>query len=788
MFPSHKDGENMGKKSLTEEDIKLRYITPAITAKWKVEHIFMEKKITDGRVNIKGNMAVRENPKKADYVLCYRGYYPLAIVEAKDNKQLPSFGLQQAKTYCQMMDVKFAYSSNGDEFVEFDFLTGQERSLPLADFPSEDELWERLEREGKLSAEEIQIINQPFYTGKNSPRYYQQVAIDRTLDAIARGQQRLLLVMATGTGKTFTAFQIVYRLIKSNLKKKILYLADRNILVDQSIIQDFNPLAKVIHKVDFSKDKPAQISAYQVYFALYQQMVGNDDVPHFQELFEPEFFDLIIVDECHRGSAKEESQWRRVLEYFQTATQIGMTATPKETKYVSSTNYFGDPVYTYSLNQGINDGFLAPFRVIEPRMNVSDGWRPIKGQLDYYGQEIPDRIYNNTDYDYNIVLEDRIREVAAQITEYLKATDRMAKTIVFCASEDAAERMRAELARQNADMLALNPDYVVRITGSDAYGKSKLNYFISVRERFPVIATTSELLSTGVDAKMTKVIAIDKSIASMTLFKQIVGRGTRIREEAGKTNFTIIDFRGVTRLFADPAWDGPIERVPGFKPGQVKEPPATYGPEGPQGTDGPEEPKEPRIVPFVRPDGCKVVTINKTISIYDPGGKLLKQENIIDYTKANILGQYGDLAKFIRTWSEADKKEAIGEALASQGISLEKLKHDMNMDEVDDYDFICHVAYDQKPLTRRERAEGVKKRDFLHRFKDAAREVLEILLDKYMNLGIKEIETTTVLKLAEFQKFGTPGSIAKLFGGNKGYKETVRELAKEIYKNEDKAG
>lgn len=779
----------MSKKNLTEEDIKLRFITPAITAKWKPEHIFMERKITAGRVNIRGNVSVREKPKRADYVLYYRGYYPLAIVEAKDNKQLPSFGLQQAKEYCKMMDVKFAYSSNGDEFVEFDFLTGKERNFPLEDFPSEEELMERLEREGKLTQEEIKIINQPFYTGNNSPRYYQQVAIDRTLDAIARGQQRLLLVMATGTGKTFTAFQIVYRLLKSDLKRKILYLADRNILVDQSILQDFKPLEKVIHKVDFSKDTATKISSYEVYFALYQQMVGNDDIPHFQELFEPEFFDLVIVDECHRGSAKEESRWRRVLEYFRTATQIGMTATPKETKYVSSIDYFGEPVYTYSLNQGINDGFLAPFRVIEPRMNVSDGWRPLKGQRDYFGEEIPDRIYNNMDYDYNIVLEDRIREVATQITEYLKATDRMAKTIVFCASEDAAERMRAELAKLNADMMALNPDYVVRITGSDTYGKSKLDYFISIRERFPVIATTSELLSTGVDAKMTKVIAIDKNIGSMTLFKQIVGRGTRIREDAGKTSFTIMDFRGVTRLFADPAWDGPIEQEPGFTPGgQVKEPPAGGYGGGNDGPDDPGEPKEPRFVPFVRADGCKVVTTTKTVSIYDTDGKLLKQENIIDYTKENVRGQYGDLAKFINTWSETDKKEAIAEALAQQGIDLDKLKHDMKMDEVDDYDFICHVAYDQKPLTRRERAEGVKKRDFLNRFKDAAREVLEILLDKYMNLGIKEIENTEVLNLAEFKKFGVPSRIAALFGGKKGYKQAIKEMEKELYSDKDKVG
>ena len=465
----------MDKKQLTEEDIKLRFITPAIQAKWDTKNIRMEKKITDGRVNIKGNMAVREKPKRVDYLLYKDGYYPLAVVEAKDNKHSVSFGMQQAKTYAAMLDVKFAYSSNGDAFQEYDFLTGMERTIPLADFPTMEELMERLEREGKLNADEMKVIRQPFYVSKDTyaPRYYQQVAVDRTLDAIARGQQRLLLVMATGTGKTYTAFQIVYRLRKAGLKRKILYLADRNNLVDQSIQQDFKPLEKVIHKVDFAKDDPRTITSYEIYFALYQQMVGNDDVPHFQELFAPDFFDLVIVDECHRGSAKEDSHWRMVLEYFSTATQIGMTATPKETKYISNTDYFGEPVYSYSLKQGIEDGFLAPFRVVNVHTNIGEGWRPTKGQRDYFGNEIEDRIYNNTDYDYNIVMEDRIREVAEQITAYLKATDRYARTIVFCATEDAAERMRVALANCNADMMQENEDYVVRITGSDTYGKSK---------------------------------------------------------------------------------------------------------------------------------------------------------------------------------------------------------------------------------------------------------------------------------------------------------------------------
>lgn len=784
----------MDKKQLTEEDIKLRFITPAIQAKWDTKNIRMEKKITDGRVNIKGNMAVREKPKRVDYLLYKDGYYPLAVVEAKDNKHSVSFGMQQAKTYAAMLDVKFAYSSNGDAFQEYDFLTGMERTIPLADFPTMEELMERLEREGKLNADEMKIIRQPFYVSKDTyaPRYYQQVAVDRTLDAIARGQQRLLLVMATGTGKTYTAFQIVYRLRKAGLKRKILYLADRNNLVDQSIQQDFKPLEKVIHKVDFAKDDPRTITSYEIYFALYQQMVGNDDVPHFQELFAPDFFDLVIVDECHRGSAKEDSHWRMVLEYFSTATQIGMTATPKETKYISNTDYFGEPVYSYSLKQGIEDGFLAPFRVVNVHTNIGEGWRPTKGQRDYFGNEIEDRIYNNTDYDYNIVMEDRVREVAEQITAYLKATDRYARTIVFCATEDAAERMRVALANCNADMMQENEDYVVRITGSDTYGKSKLKYFISVSAKYPVIATTSELLSTGSDCKMAKLLVLDRNIGSMTLFKQIVGRGTRIRWEDGKTSFTIMDFRDVTRLFADPEWDGPMEQDPGFaggKGGRGTQPPegvaegnenGNYGEPGGD-TDGGG--KEPRTIPFVREDGCKVFTTTKTVSIYDTNGKLLKQESIVDYTRENVQGQYGTLDKFIHTWSAEEKKKAIAEALAKQGIDLDKLKRDMGMADVDDYDFICHVAYDQKPLTRRERAESVKKRDFLHRFSGAAKEVLELLLNQYMNLGIKAIEETSIFAMKEFQKYGKPSRIIKnCFGGKQEYKDALKALENEIYK------
>ena len=775
----------LNKWQMTEEDIKLNFITPALSEKWK-GLITMETKITDGRINLRGNLVSRAQPKKADYVLYINANNPIAIVEAKDNKHAVSAGLQQAITYAQMLDVPFAYSSNGDGFREHDFLTGAERDIGLADFPTPDELYARYKQGANaghgLNSEEEAIIQQPYYSSQNTypPRYYQRIAVNRTLDAIARGQDRILLVMATGTGKTYTAFQIVYRLLKSGMKKKILYLADRNILVDQSIQQDFSPLEKVTHKINVSKDDKASITSYEVYFSLYQQLVGDDDVEHYSELFQPDFFDLVIVDECHRGSAKEESRWRRILEYFSSATQIGMTATPKETKYISNITYFGDPIYTYSLKEGIEDGFLAPFKVINITTDIGDGWRPYKGQCDIFGNEIEDRIYNNSDYDYNIVIEDRIQQVASEITAYLKSTDRMAKTIVFCATEDAALRMRDALAQLNQDMVQQNPDYVVRITGSDPYGKGKLKYFISVAEKYPVIATTSKLLSTGADCKMTKLIVLDEMISSMTEFKQIIGRGTRLREKEGKTHFVVMDFRAVTRLFADPDWDGPVEIAEGFDPNGH---PGTKNPRGESpDTDTPPTDDDPKPMPVVDSEGCSVRIINKTVSIYDTNGKLLRQESIVDYTKSNILGTYASLDNFIRQWSAEEKKESITELLRERGIDLEALKNDQGMADVDDFDFICHIAFDKKPLTRKERANNVKKRDFLSKYSGVARSVLEALLDKYMNTGIYEIETPTVLKLAPFTQMGKPSRIVSQFGGLEAYQKAIRELENEIYK------
>lgn len=774
----------LGKKQMSEEDIKLNYITPVILKGWK-GHITMETKITDGRINIRGNIVARSKPKFADYVLYLNDGKPIAVVEAKDNNHSVSHGLQQAMTYAQMMDLPFAYSSNGDAFYEHDFLTGQEQQIALDKFPTQDELVARYYAElngGKgISALEKKIVSQPYYSSQSTypPRYYQRNAVNRTVEAIARGQQRLLLVMATGTGKTYTAFQIVYRLLRSDLKKRILYLADRNILVDQSILQDFAPLEKTIYKVDFSdKECLSKIASHEVNFALYHQMVGQNDEEHFKQI-PAEYFDLIIVDECHRGSAKEDSNWRKVLEYFSSATQIGMTATPKESEKVSNIDYFGDPVYIYSLKQGIEDGFLAPFKVINITTNIGDGWRPYQGQADIFGNVIEDRIYNNRDYDYSIILQDRINEVAREITEYLKSTDRMQKTIVFCASEDHAERMRIALINHNADMVKENPDYCVRITGSDVYGKSKLDYFISVSSPYPVIATTSELLSTGADCKMTKLIVLDKTVESMTTFKQIIGRGTRIREKDGKTHFVVMDFRNVTRLFTDPDWDGPIEQDEGFRHGGGGKPKGSG-----HGGGGKEPPVDPVETPIVDKDGCRVKIINKTVSVYDANGKLLRQEDIIDYTRTNIKGEYASLSDFIHKWKASDKKKTIEQSFMAMGIDLKALKADQGMSDVDDFDFICYVAYGKKPLTRKERANNVKKKDFFSKYSAEAQAVLSILLDKYMNQGITEVEDIKVLSLADFAEFGKPAKIVKLFGGKAQYEAAIKELEAHIYELE----
>ena len=775
------------KSEMTEEDIKYHYITPAIEAKWDKSLILFERKITDGKINIMGNKTVREDAKKADYMLYMNPQFPLAVVEAKSNKFTISHGLQQAKQYAEMMNIPFAYSSNGDGFEEYDYLTGQERTLKLEDFPSLEELRDRYLHNcndgNGITAEENLLIEQPYYTDQNTydPRYYQANAINLTLKAITKHQKRMLLVMATGTGKTYTAFQIVYRLIKSGLVKKVLYLADRNILVDQSIQQDFKSLQKVTHKVQYSEDikkGKSTYSAYQVYFALYQQLIGEGGEAHYAELFDPDYFDLIIVDECHRGSAKDDSQWRCVLEYFNNAYQLGMTATPKETSYVSNLSYFGEPLYQYSLKQGIEDGFLAPFKVIKVTTNISEGWRPTKGQCDIYGNEIEDRVYTNSDFDYKIIIQDRINQVAQEITNYLKATDRMSKTIVFCANEEHADMMRKALNNLNSDITKEHPDYVVRITASDDYGKKKLDYFISVNAEYPVIATTSDLLSTGADCKMTKLIVLDKMIGSMTQFKQIIGRGTRIREKEGKMSFAVMDFRNVSRLFADPDWDGPIEIDPNYPPTPGTKP-VILPPNPPDPILTP--PKNPK--PIVTPQGCRVEIINKMVSVYDVNGKLLKHESIIDYTKSNVIGEYASLDAFIQNWNKADKKTVIKEQFAKLGIDFEEIKKEKNMSDVDDFDFICHIAYDKKPLTRAERAKNVKKRDFISKYNEQAQKVLNILLDKYMNEGIYEMEDEAIFNTPLMKKMlgGNITKVMTFFDGPEGFYSAIKELESELY-------
>lgn len=777
-------------QQLSEEDIKLRYITPSIIDKgWSVDNITMETKVklTDGKINLRGNLVSRGKAKYADYVLYYNRATPIAIVEAKDASHAVAHGLQQAKEYAQMMDVPFAFCSNGMGYQEYDFLTGKERNFSMDQFPTKEDLYARFISESNggagLSDNQMKVIDQPFCTGQDifPPRYYQRNAVNRTVNSVAQGKKRLLLVMATGTGKTYTAFQIVYRLLKAGLVKKVLYLADRNVLVDQSIQQDFKPLDKTIHKVSYQKDKGPENTAYEVYFALYQQLIGQGGKQQYKELFKPEFFDMVIVDECHRGSAKDDSNWREILDYFDGAIQLGMTATPKETKYQSSITYFDEPIYTYSLKEGIEDGFLAPFKVVNITTNIGDEWRPTKGQKDINGNLIEDRIYNNTDYDYNIVIEDRIREVAHEITCYLKNTDRMAKTIVFCADEEHADRMRTALVNENSDMCRKNPDYVVRITGSDPYGQSKLDYFISVASKYPVIATTSKLLSTGVDCKMVKLIVLDQRINSMTEFKQIVGRGTRIREKDGKTHFTIMDFRNITRLFADPDWDGPIEVDESY--GKQKPKPYPEYKDDPTIIHEPDPKPRPNPKPIVDKNGCRVEVINKVVSVYDANGKLLRTESITDYTRKNINDTYVNLDDFINHWNAAEKKAEITDLMRESGIDLQALKIERNMEDVDDFDFICHIAYGKKPLTRKERAENVKKRDVFNRYGAEARKVLEALLDKYANDGISQLENRMVLKLDPFRQMGSPANIAKLFGGNKQYFSAVKELENLIYNN-----
>lgn len=779
----------MGK--LTEEDIKNRYISPAIEKTgWTKEQILMEYYFTNGQVLVRGKTVKRGKRKKADYILTHHnGQLPLAIIEAKDAEQFVGSGMQQAMEYSEILQIPFAYSSNGSGFLEHDFFTGAERQLSLDQFPTEAELWERYQTGKGFDAFQAKIVTEPDHYdifSKKKPRYYQRIAIDKTLEAISKGQKRILLVMATGTGKTFTAFQIVWKLQRTGQAKRVLYLADRNILIDQTMQQDFSPFEKVMTKV---QDRTLD-SAYEIYMSLYQQLAGDENEEPFRQ-FQPDFFDLIIVDECHRGSAREDSLWRKILDYFQSAIHIGMTATPKETNEVSNITYFGDPVYTYSLKQGIDDGFLAPYKVIRIGLDKDlEGWRPYEGQKDVYGNLIEDREYYLSDYDRKLVIDERTKAVANRITKWLVANGRFSKSIIFCVDIEHAERMRQALTNENLDLVSQNPKYIMRITGDNPEGKAQLDYFIDVNEKYPTLVTTSKLMSTGVDVKTCKLIVLDNSINSMTEFKQIIGRGTRLYPEFDKNYFTIIDFRNSSRLFADPEFDGnPTVVVNGGDGGEDWDPDESHEPQGdPEPSEEQEGIEEGSV--FVPPDPTHKMTkyyvenvpihiISERVQYYDTNGKLIT-ESIRDYSKRNIRQKYASLDEFLSIWSAAEKKQAIVRELEERGVLLDALREESGKD-LDDFDLILHVAFDQKPLTKHERVENVKKKGYLYKYSKECQRVLSALLDKYMDEDIGQLEDTRILENSPFDRMGSPTRIARLFGGRLGYLEAVRELEEEIF-------
>jgi len=812
----------MNKRDLSEADIKAKFITPAIIGSGWDEHTQLGREIyfTDGRIYVKGKLTARGKRKFADYILFYKPNVPIAIIEAKDNKHSVRSGIQQALGYANTLDIPFVFSSNGDGFYFHDKTATDgviEKEISLNEFPSPEVLWEKYKQyKGIASDEAEQIVTQDYFQDGSgrSPRYYQQIAINRTIEAVAKNQDRILLVMATGTGKTYTAFQIAYRLFKSRAKRKILFLADRTALVDQTVRGDFrhfkDAMTVIKKKVKIIDGKETLVAnkkrgidtadkAFDIFLGLYQGLSNSDpEIPDAFKDFSPDFFDLIIVDECHRGSAKEDSKWRQILEYFDSATHIGLTATPKETDKVSNIEYFGEPIYTYSLKQGIDDGFLAPYKVVKVTLDIdADGWRPPKGYLDRNGNPVEDRIYNRTDFDKNIVVEERRKLVAAKITEFLKGHDRFAKTIVFCIDIEHAEGMRTALANANADLFAQNNKYIMQITGDNEEGKRELDSFINPSERYPVIATTSKLMTTGVDAQTCKLIVLDSNIGSMTEFKQIIGRGTRINEEYGKSYFTIMDFRNVTNLFADPDFDGDPVMIK-----QVSEDDDLSGTEdetndGPiiDGEDGDEvefpDPKEyptiegggdvveePRVK--IRVDGVRVQVVNERVQYLGADGKIIS-EDIKDYTKKNVTSNFNSLNDFLNHWNKADQKRAIIQELEEQGVFFDALKEEVGKD-FDPFDLICHVAFEAKPLTRKERAENVKKRNYFAKYGEKAQAVIQSLLDKYSDDGLVTIESTEVLKLDPLNKLGTPVELIKAFGTKANYLEALKELEQELYK------
>ena len=782
----------MNKKSLSEADIRSKFITPALCgpegAGWDLmTQVSEEKYFTKGRVLVRGKTVHRGEARKADYLLYYRPNLPIAVIEAKDNHHTVGDGMQQALEYAEILDVPFAYSCNGDGFLEHDRTrTSGEvtREIPLDRFPSPAELWARYCQSKGLTEQQIAVTTQEYYSGgsQKAPRYYQLIAINRTVEAIARGEDRILLVMATGTGKTYTAFQIIWRLWKAGTRKRILFLVDRNILADQTKTNDFKPFGSAMTKItNRTVDK-----AFEIYLCLYQAVTGTGEDKNIYRQFSPDFFDLVVVDECHRGSAAEDAAWRQVLEYFSSATQIGLTATPKETKEVSNIEYFGDPIYTYSLRQGIADGFLAPYKVVRIALDKDIlGWRPEIGKVDKYGQLIEDREYNLTDFDRNLILEKRTELVAARVTQFLRATNRFAKTIIFCETTDHAERMRQALVNANADLAAANSKYVMRITGDDEEGKAQLDNFIDPESTYPVIACTSRLMSTGVDAQTCQLIVLDKRIGSMTEFKQIIGRGTRINEDYGKLYFTIIDLRGATSLFADPAFDGdpvqiyePGPEDPAVPPDAPADPMSGGEPSDPSSPSGPDGPPPTAPKRYVVNDVPVSILMERVQYLAEDGG--LITESLRDYTRKTVLRNYAALDDFLETWSNAERKQAVLDELAKQGVLIDELAEQFGR-EFDPFDLVCQIAYNRPPLTRRERAEKVRKQDVFGRYEGKARAVLSALLDKYADSGIGSVESMEILKVDPLRGFGTPLEIVKLFGGKPAYLAALRDLESALY-------
>lgn len=796
--------------NLTEADIITKCVMPAIlNAGWdNTTQIRQEVKLRDGKVIVRGKVAARRTVKSADIVLYHKPGIPLAVIEAKANKHEIGKGMQQGIEYARLLDVPFVFATNGDGFIFRDATAAEgeclEKQITLDDFPSPAELWQKFCLWKGYTQAQLPVITQDYYddgSGK-SPRYYQLQAINKTIEAVSNGQNRVLLVMATGTGKTYTAFQIIWRLWKSKNKKRILFLADRNILVDQTKNNDFQPFGTAMTKVSGRTIDPA----YEIHLALYQAITGPEEDQKAFKQVAPDFFDLIVIDECHRGSASEDSAWREILDYFSSATQIGLTATPKETHEVSSTDYFGDPVYVYSLKEGIEDGFLAPYKVVRVDIDVDlQGWRPTKGQTDLNGEVIDDRIYNQKDFDRTMVIDERTELVARTITDYLKRTNPMDKTIVFCNDIDHAERMRRALVNLNPEQVKKNDKYIMKITGDDEIGKAQLDNFINPKKPYPVIATTSELMTTGVDAKTCKLVVLDQNIQSMTKFKQIIGRGTRIDERYGKLWFTILDFKKATELFADERFDGIPEKVMDTTPEDIADPESDFEekleeisehddeqvtgvdePPAPpyQVTDtddvGPLPEEDEKKIRKFHVNGVAVGVIAQRVQYYDADGKLVT-ESFKDYTRKTLLKEYASLDDFTRKWQDADRKEAIIHELEQQGIIWEILAEEVGKD-LDPFDMLCHVVYGQPPLTRKERAENVRKRNYFTKYSEAAQAVLDNLLDKYADAGVQEIESIQVLKLKPFDSMGTLPEIIKTgFGDRNGYNQALSELENEIY-------